>query len=223
MASCILLDYLTQPNPSLVNTHSLTGLPTKQDLPHEIEVVEWEEFNLENLMNCYGHVLRMEFQLPDISPPPTNLERNIVDEDSLDHLISRSVIPIVNAALGVAWHCCYPNHQEALIQITRGGRARRPEDDAVMQDGNSPEGTDGNAKIFPDWAGAIIRKDDPWTCVNRCPGDTKLSTKWKSDKKVKSWEWPLAQMLIYCGENWNCRYGYLITQKELVVLRFARE
>ncbi|KJF61535.1 uncharacterized protein CIMG_03634 [Coccidioides immitis RS] len=60
--------------------------------------------------------------------------------------------------------------------------------------------------------------------VNRCPGDTKLSTKWQStgDSTKEHYFWPFAQIINYSGKTWNTRYGYLITQRELVVLRISR-
>lgn len=61
--------------------------------------------------------------------------------------------------------------------------------------------------------------------VNCCPGDTKLATKWHSKNNPNTGEYfrPIAQVLSYGGDQWNTRYGYVITQSELVVLRFSRE
>ena len=61
--------------------------------------------------------------------------------------------------------------------------------------------------------------------TNLLPGDTKLSTKWKSESIVKAkhsaeTKAPINQLLTYCA-NANVRYGYLITQEELVVFRVS--
>nr|KMM72960.1 hypothetical protein CPAG_09250 [Coccidioides posadasii RMSCC 3488] len=60
--------------------------------------------------------------------------------------------------------------------------------------------------------------------VNHCPGDTKLSKKWQStgDSTKEHYFWPFAQIINYSGKTWNTRYSYLITQRELVVLRISR-
>lgn len=81
----------------------------------------------------------------------------------------------------------------------------------------------------PDWAG--IRTFDSGDCRkthNILPGDTKLSYKWTSEQIVpkrldekdanKGWLWPLRQLFTYCL-NLKTRYGYIITDKEVVVFR----
>ncbi|PGH28400.1 hypothetical protein GX50_08865 [[Emmonsia] crescens] len=76
-------------------------------------------------------------------------------------------------------------------------------------------------KLFPDWAGVKAARDGYRNC---CPGETKLSTKWHSvDERKDHYYWPTAQVLNYCGKEWKPRYGYLITQEELALLRFSRE
>jgi hypothetical protein len=58
------------------------------------------------------------------------------------------------------------------------------------------------------------------------PGDTKLAKKWRMDgtmmKGESEWEWPLRQIQHYCTRL-GTRYGFLITEEELVVFRFSRE
>lgn len=89
-------------------------------------------------------------------------------------------------------------------------------------------------KCLPDWAGtqeaavsAEHKADKP---RNILPGDTKVSTKWtsakieigpvpKSKKKV-GWIESLGQIFTYCTKA-NARYGYFITDKELVVFRIC--
>ena len=34
---------------------------------------------------------------------------------------------------------------------------------------------------------------------------------------------PFSQIQTYCGRQWGCRYGYIITPEELVVVRVSRE
>ncbi|KAI1976990.1 hypothetical protein LOZ53_002025 [Ophidiomyces ophidiicola] len=169
-------------------------------------------------MSCYGRILTKEFNrsFPRESPPLTKLEHAIIDEDSFEHLLTRSVTPAVNEALVRACEYSYGDRIAAAIEMTRGGRARRPDDptDSTKFKENS---------TFPDWAGIVYLPKSPHL-KNWCPGETKLSSKWKSHKLTEegSYYWPLFQACQYC-QKWNTRYGYLITQHELVVLRFFKK
>ncbi|WEW60302.1 hypothetical protein PRK78_005787 [Emydomyces testavorans] len=227
MPSRTLLEYLTEPNPTLDNRFSLPGLPTRHVSDEQLEKKDWIDFTYENLMSCYGHILQMEFDrpFPEISPSLAALECRIFDEDSFEHLLSRSVVPVVNESLTKAWMKLFPN-MDKVISMTRGGRARRPQDINDEDESAEPRSSrdPGNPKIYPDWAG-VQSCEGPAVYKNVCPGETKLSTKWDSMSNVGriGYFWPLAQVLSYCVDNWNTRYGYLITQEELVVLRYSRE
>ncbi|KAK2757626.1 hypothetical protein FQN54_004595 [Arachnomyces sp. PD_36] len=222
-----LLQYLTEPNPTVDHRYMLGGLPTKCQSDEELALKEWTEFDFQTLMSCYGHVLREQFDrpFPEISPPVKTLECQLVDEDTLDHLLSRSIIPAVSESLSAAWHACYRNHLGEVIDITRGGHARRNRNNQLLseeQENRVQNSNEAKPKIFPDWAG-VSKSEDPFY-TNLCPGETKLGTKWDSQGKGKiGYYWPIAQVLKYCVTNWNCRYGYIITERELVVLRFSRE
>ena len=227
-----LLDYLTQPNPGRDDTHALKGVPTDWDeeIREDLTTTEWRDFTYENLMNTFGDVLMagLSRPMPKISPPLKPLELEIYDEDSLDHLLTRSTMAEVSEALLTAWQKCYPN-SDRPIDITRGGRARRPENNtSTPRTSREPtpamQGqSESERKLFPDWAGVRKAHNLP-TYVNRCPGDTKLSGKWTSmgDRTKKFYWWPIAQVLGYC-DTWRVRYGYLITQEELVVFRFSAD
>ncbi|KAK2805946.1 hypothetical protein FQN49_008814 [Arthroderma sp. PD_2] len=213
--SFTLLGYLSEPNPVINNDNSPDGLPTFQSHMSTIDVRDWPDFTFETLMACYSHILGEEYdmQFPGISPPINILKCKIFNEDSLEHLLTRSIVPMVSVGLHRAWEQCYPDDLTGVIDMTRGGRARL----------QANTGDDSETKVYPDWAG-VQSSEYSTGFVNRCPGDTKLSTKWTTRKPtVDSFKWPLAQMLKYCGDSWKTRYGYLITQKELVVLRFSRE
>lgn len=91
-------------------------------------------------------------------------------------------------------------------------------------------------KRFPDWAGiqpALSQADVRGiknSSINILPGDTKVSKKWLSDDIVDgaldtdytpdNWQRPLKQVYTYCVRA-NSRYGYIITDKELVVIRIG--
>lgn len=162
-------------------------------------------------MALYEDVLQQTLlQSPDVDPPLTSLETRIFDEDSLEHLISRAIVPTVNYSLEHAWKYLYP--RDVCPQVTRGGRAKK----SASED----------KRLYPDWAGVHDSFKTELGFKNICPGDTKLSTKWASKEPVKeklSYYFPMQQIQEYCGGAWNVRYGYLITQAELVVFRISKE
>ncbi|EFQ99325.1 hypothetical protein MGYG_02338 [Nannizzia gypsea CBS 118893] len=194
-----LLEYLTQPNPEVDHSRSLQGLPSKCDSKEEIHVVDWKDFTYATLISCYGDVLsaHVNYPLPEISPPVRNIELKIFDEDSLDHLLTRTVVPPVNESLRIAWEGYHPNYPGLAIDMTRGGRARRSQYDLPALDLRD-ESQNANSAPAP--------------FINRCPGDTKLSSKWRSmtNKDKVHYYWPYAQMIKYCGDTWNVRYGAMI-------------
>ncbi|PGG97275.1 hypothetical protein AJ79_09261 [Helicocarpus griseus UAMH5409] len=220
MSSYTLLDYLTEPNPELDSDNALKGPPTFHEVRSEIVPVPWTDFTLETLLACYGDVLKRRYKepFPPCSPTLTSIERDIWDEDSFEHLISRAIVPQVNVSLGFT-------DNKKSINMTRGGRAKMGATTQEVTDSTQAGDQSSKAKIFPDWAGAAKAKDPQTGYVNRCPGETKLAEKWTSDtdRQKDFYLWPLAQVVIYCVSNWKTRYGYLINQKELVVLRFSKE
>lgn len=120
-------------------------------------------------------------------------------------------MPKVNYALGRAWTTLFK--EDTCPEISRGGRAKKLKSD--------------DPRLYPDWAGVYtpIRTDNAGF-TNLCPGDTKLSTKWKLTDAVNGggpYLLPIQQVQNYCGASWKVRYGYLVTQQELVVFRVARQ
>jgi hypothetical protein len=90
-------------------------------------------------------------------------------------------------------------------------------------------------RLLPDWAGVLDTKTkDGKRPLNILPGDTKLGFKFKSnkfpnykfdlsaliDKQNPGWVYPLSQVFTYCLRV-NVRYGYIITDEEIVALRFS--
>ena len=85
-------------------------------------------------------------------------------------------------------------------------------------------------KLFrPDWAG-MLRPEPSDTNKGRLilPGETKLARCFTSGNIITgkvtaaperpAWLWPLGQIFTYCQKA-QARYGYLITDEELVVIR----
>ena len=86
-------------------------------------------------------------------------------------------------------------------------------------------------RFFPDWAGTQKVPDDKTQeGTSRPPniltGDSKLAKKWSSNKIIdgfvtsekSDWLKPLRQIYTYCVKA-NARYGYIITDEEVVVVR----
>ena len=216
MTTTTLLEYLTLPNPELDCTESSTGANTYNAKWDPITGLEdWADFNYENLMQSYGHVLLEQVpSLPETSPPLTKLARKIVTEKTFEGVLERAVMPNVSAALRVAWPLCYSNHDpEDIAEIGRGDLARRGI-------------TDTDDRYYPDWAGVREDETTDFGYKNLCPGETKLASKWISSKEGRrrpDYASPFAQVQTYCGRQWGVRHGYIITTEELVVIRVSRE
>ncbi|PGG98355.1 hypothetical protein GX51_06842 [Blastomyces parvus] len=207
MTSRTLLEYLTEPNPKLDSDNSSQGLPTEQADIAEIKLRDWDDFTLDTLLACYGDILRKpRSSLPKCSPDLTTLECEIWTEDTFEHLMTRSIVPQVSVGLAKAQREMSISN---AIDMTRGGRANI--------------GGEGNL-LFPDWAGAV-KTAGKTGYVNRCPGETKLERKWKStmSRDYIAYNWPITQLLKYCYIQWGTRYGYIINEDEVVVMRFSRE
>ncbi|KAI9763374.1 MAG: hypothetical protein M1840_000566 [Geoglossum simile] len=219
-----LLDYLTMPNPLVDNTHSKTGSNTDDLSWLPIEGVrDWDEFKNETLLSCYGELL--EQTTTGLGPVPV-IESfphcEIWDEDSLEALLVRWNLSVVSTGLSFAHRLCGSGWKEGgwnfqEIFMARGGLASLTND----------------RRVRPDWAGiqqgrlgnAIVPTTERRPYLNLCPGDTKLSTKWKSlwsnttvARLKEEFNRPMGQILNYCSKA-NSRYGYILTQEELVVVR----
>ncbi|KAK4078100.1 hypothetical protein Purlil1_12069 [Purpureocillium lilacinum] len=204
-----ILDILVKPNPDMdsrsvpagLNTYSNDWIPVTGWQP-------WVDFTYDNLLSVYRHLLNSTWRTP---PPSTDMaagfDSHVCDERSLDFFLVKYIWPHVNAALREANHILQWG-KEALYLGT----------------GSWCHG-DGS----PDWSlVSSLRKSDGrfW---NLLPGDTKLSAKWRpdmeqslNDTERQQWTLPLSQVTTYAAES-ACRYGFIITDEKLVVLRFTRE
>ncbi|KAK2036349.1 hypothetical protein LZ31DRAFT_616197, partial [Colletotrichum somersetense] len=124
---------------------------------------------------------------------------------SLNYLLNRFVFPIINLAL------------------KRTAAASRTLDQFYISPGSWCQGLG-----VPDW-GLVARSRVDGKYHNHLPGDTKLSAKWspemqKSQKNSvrEQWKLPVSQVNTYAADS-GCRYGYIITDDLLVVLRFSKE
>lgn len=232
-----LLLYLKAPNPKVDSTWSLqdgrSGSRSRaRDSPHDVllleRVLEWKDMEWKSLLKP---MLDRILHLPVSNLPrfenllnyPRHL-RQISDENSLDALLVRWTYPVVSTALSVAQdHAKFRETTNASdyqykISMARGGQAWIPQTN----------------KLTPDWAGILLSFPEN-NCIddsqpgkfhntrpykNVLPGDTKLSTKFKSEwgRDDQRFRDPINQVFTYCRRA-NVPYGYVITQEELVVLR----
>lgn len=190
-----LLIYLIYPNPAYDNTHSTQGGVTCNSRWSDVTgIEEWREFDYQTLISMYGTILEnTAAEPPAVSPPLQSIECEIWDEDSLEHFLTRSIVPFVNHSLGQAWGYCRKNWSAddfsgPAISMGRGGRAMNPT-------------YDNDNRYRPDWAGIRedIKSKRGTSYRNLCPGDTKLSTKWQSTlESKKDWLFPIQQIQSYC-------------------------
>lgn len=177
----------------------------------------WEDFELDSRGSIYGgalrEVLQHQFVLRDFSGIPQYSFCEIHDEDFLESLLAKWNHCVVSDSLSKSQdHLSGSFSTLNEVYMVRAGQAQYPGLDASYR---------------PD-LGAVqpsIRPGKPFIIF---PGDTKLGEKWRSDKikrgpaKItfmeEEWFRPLAQIYTYCTKA-NTRYGYIITDKELVVTR----
>lgn len=175
--------------------------------------------------------MRRHFDPQDLPDFNKNLPYHLTkirNEDTLEISLIRWNNVVVSAALAVSQRtplnaADFQDERCGEIFMACGGQASiEPRKDI-----------DHKAKKMPDWAG--IKKEDVQPLdvsgttrtmhKNLLPGDTKLGTKWKSEKIVQNKNSaevkpPIQQILSSCVKA-QVRYGYLITQDELVVFRVS--
>ncbi len=178
--------------------------------------MEWKDLKplFEDLLNLPASTLP-SFQ--DFMNYPSHLTE-VSDANPLDALSIRWTYPVVCIALSTA--------QDHLESRYVTGANRYPQK-ISMAKGWQAWFSDLEL-LKPDWAGVVLSYHDRNKPVrpnkrhyqNILPGDTKLSTKFKSE-----WGWgnprfndPLIQIFTYCRRA-SVPYGYLIAQGELVIVR----
>ena len=214
-----LLDYLRIPNPAVSVEACPNGPNTqisKADSLAPRKISEWEDFEYDAMDVFFGgglrKVLEQEFDMQDFSGIPDFPFCKFFDENSLESLIIKWNQSIVSEALSKAQ--CSLNQMHDPVYMVRGGQAKSP----------LP-----SKKLKPDWGCVRLSHSEPRTKQkNLLPGDTKVSAKWSSkfiktgniEKRQTSSDWirPIVQIYTYCVLN-NTRYGYIITDAELVAVR----
>ena len=226
-----LFDYLTEANPEFLAAEPRpssvpevfsfqTGRSSRRrsstrstKWPNLKKITKWREFGWETLRGIFNNQLQLALNtqvsdLHDFSYIQPAFRR-IHDENALESILIKSNQSIVLEALLKTPR----NFLKQKVEMVRGGQA------ILIYDKSSRD--------MPDWAGINERQGSN----NILPGETKTSWTWQStdiertslpngdgDEGSMQSLWPLRQLLNYCICSF-ARYGYIITNKELVVVR----
>ena len=234
-----LSDYLRTPDPAINIEKCCKGTNTTQtryDTPRQI--LEWRDFNFETLSSTYGgklyEVLNRSFDFNNYSNIREYPFRGIQDEDSFQRFLVLWNWQMVSEALTKSQPHLLPLRHH--VYMSTGGQARCPKPKKGERAGAQKRESrnDKERRWKPDWGCYTLDStndedsEDPINEPSLLPGDSKISTKWSSSQihlgKVelrwgtKSQLSPLRQIYSYCLAH-NRRYGYLITDLELVAIR----
>jgi hypothetical protein len=191
-------------------------------------LVKWEDFNYDNLMRSCGGLFGSLLQHP---VQPLDFSQHFEDitaftaEQSLENFFNKWTRTIVSFGLSTAQEHSRA-FQEPHIRMIHGCDATTGTRHGIRNQQYKRK----LRRLFPDWAGVFtLETKDGKRPLNILPGDTKLNYKFKSEDikpvitpaYIPRWLWPILQVFTYCVRV-NGRYGYIITDKELVVLRVGR-
>ncbi|KAJ3578310.1 hypothetical protein NPX13_g2256 [Xylaria arbuscula] len=166
----------------------------------------WNEFNYKKLRAIFKEIVEAPWKNAPRDIELSDFDLTYGDEDGFEHqILSRETIGVVNSALRHAQMVC---NCPAQLHLGRRGRCHYGEDN----------------RLNPDWtlvdSTAFL---DNGKFASIMPGDTKLSARWDPSQDLNDqWRRPVRQILTYSNDI-QCRYGFLITDNELVVFQFARE
>lgn len=169
-----------------------------------------------------GEKLDSRYKLPDHVDIPEIPFCEIHDENSLESLLDLWNRFVVSKALAKAQKGGFTDKP---IYMCKGGQALFPD----LRPNKKKDDTKG---YRPDWAGAQRLAGDRATPWNILPGETKPSIKWDSSKLPSDYDTeyptspdflePIRQIFTYCVKS-NSRYGYLITDRELLAIRIRSD
>ncbi|EHK20574.1 uncharacterized protein TRIVIDRAFT_223891 [Trichoderma virens Gv29-8] len=197
-----LLQALTKRNPALENFAHEGSNTTSPDWKKVENWRPWKEFNFKNLLSVYQDALAVTGDPPELEHA-CDYDREIWDEHSLDIFLVRFIFPAVNWALNQAAPTLGWGNKSIYL-------------------------APGSWTGMSDWA-LVSKEQMPAGYQNLLPGDTKLSNKWRPEMRESrndytryQWSLPVSQVSSYALDS-GCRYGFIITDLQLIVLRFSRE
>ncbi|KAI1874176.1 uncharacterized protein JN550_002755 [Neoarthrinium moseri] len=167
----------------------------------------WDGFDYNTLTKLFEGDLLKDY--PESHPTRTALEieKKIVNEDTLAEALQSFVVPIVNFAL-------QQHHLKPHVGV--GSRCK-------MEKNKTPDWSTISAT--ENFAGNLTNHEQHPEYINILPGDTKLHAKWSPEMKNSDkaqWKLGIIQVVDYMA-LWNSRYGFIITDGGLVALRLTRQ
>ncbi|KLU91898.1 hypothetical protein MAPG_10847 [Magnaporthiopsis poae ATCC 64411] len=192
-----LLDLLTAPNVDRI-MRATRGPNTRVDwAPNWTgQEARWPEFNYNTLVSIYQSHLDKNCD-KFVTPEHSDFDREILNENSLDHFLTRFNLPVVNRALSLS--------SRKGLHLGLGSRSWTKLD-------------------HMDWS--LVSSEDPGSSCpykNLLPGESKLHVKWNMELKAinfTEWRMPIDQIMAYMVA-WERRYGFIITDQYLYVFRIT--
>ncbi|KAF8533101.1 hypothetical protein BDD12DRAFT_634692, partial [Trichophaea hybrida] len=175
-----------------------------------VEIRDWNSFNYANLMHHYGPHL---FTATTLTNEPPTVPQTASSEPGVTSALEAVVFPQLRRTLR---HITYPADDHVRIQAGAGDLAEvinnfKPDRAAIEVTTTTPD--------------TGIDTDAPSVHKNRCPGDIKCSWKFHSTFRNHSdrhrrteYRQVLSQLNFYMRQH-GVRYGYIITDQELVCVR----
>ncbi|KAI3325368.1 hypothetical protein HD806DRAFT_520986 [Xylariaceae sp. AK1471] len=218
------LDYLTLPNPTPNPKPCKEGTSTKISTvygPHKVR--PWTDFTWENLDASFGEVLRKQTDSPRIRDRDDvdSEQLTIYEEDSVTVLAQNWNMKVVQHALDGTRKTLMANHfkeylAKGTLHLTKNtGQGHLPNEKGKLQK--------------PDWC--IYQKGqgnhDKAKFTYLVPGDSKPAKKWQSDwiecddKPLRRKAGLVIQQLTKYMYLAQTRYGFIISEEELVPLRLS--
>ena len=202
-----IFDVLTQPDPEFISQYDYGGPnSTNRAWIPMTEWRPWRDFTFETLKAIFGDVLSTSWNKPPIIDEGSVMDYVIKSEKKLDLMIGKFQWPIVNGALARA---CKAFKMAELFYLKEGSSCH----------------VDGP----PDWGLVSDRRMFGQKYWNILPGDTKLFGKWDSGMEQSSdlgvrhqWSLPVSQITTYLADA-ECRYRFIVTEREFVALRLTKE
>lgn len=212
-----LLDYLKRPNPEIIHLerngkkHSKSQTKTPQYVSPTL-IKRWQGVETQISEDLRSAALGACKERTEINIDTD--ERRIRGEEGFGDIVFKWNKDIVTRALE---ECGTSMNRDMVIKMIRGYAAE-----------NCPG---SGRSLYPDWAAVKSKtgmKELDWTSI--MPGDSKYSKNWRSSEihlgryddgnELPGWFGPVSQIFTYCYRL-KTRYGYLITDEELVICRIG--
>lgn len=206
-----LLEYLTKEAPPTLPTQNTTAgsntTSSRYSWRDIQDVSSWIDFNYNTIIQQYRAVLTGS--MIAANQTPNSPARAIRDEALFHARFVEYVSPRIRRAL-----------RSSFENLSGQGLTQHPT--RITFDPGSPALLLDNSE--PDMA-FVKESDSVGTGANRCPGDLKVSWKWKSAWRYstdldsfREYKQALSQLNFYMKQH-KAKYGYLITDTEMVAVK----